>query len=102
MRAVSYVVNCFACSAEVGAIIAGRLHRHGCGKTLPYTRGRARCCECGGSLYLEPVAEVIEEQALGRDGAAAWPARGGHTREQRARETSDRPGGVGMPGRSSG
>jgi hypothetical protein len=72
MRAASYAVTCFACSTEVGVIVAGRLRRHGCGKPLPQARGRARCCECGGSLYLEPIVELIDEQArLGSFEAAA-------------------------------
>lgn len=63
MRTTSYTVNCFACGAEVGAIVAGQLRRHGCRNALVHRGGRARCCECGGSLYLEPIAELIDEQA---------------------------------------
>jgi len=57
MRGVNYDVKCMMCSAEVGQIWAGKFRQHNCGKAMPVLAGMARCCHCGGSLYLEPILE---------------------------------------------
>ena len=54
MQGVNYDVKCMMCSAEVGQIWAGKFRQHDCGKTMPVLAGMARCCHCGGSLYLDP------------------------------------------------
>ena len=55
MRGVNYEVKCLMCSAEVGQISAGKFRQHDCGKAMPTLAGLARCCHCGGSLYLDPT-----------------------------------------------
>lgn len=51
-----YDVKCMMCGVEVGQIVGGRLIRHaGCTASMPRKNGLARCCHCGGSLYLDPL-----------------------------------------------
>lgn len=50
-------LSCMMCGRTVGQIIDGRIvHRAGCGGKLRIDRGILRCCNCGGSVYREPVS----------------------------------------------
>jgi hypothetical protein len=56
MKRVDYEVRCLLCGAEIGSIVFGHFERHaGCSTPLPRRFGLLRCCQCGGSLYLEPI-----------------------------------------------
>ena len=56
MRAQNYEVMCMMCGTQVGLIIQGSFTAHsGCRKAPPRRAGMFRCCNCGGSLYLEPL-----------------------------------------------
>ena len=56
MGNANYEVKCLACSAEIGVLWAGRFFHHpGCSLPVGRSASTARCCRCGGSLYLEPV-----------------------------------------------
>jgi hypothetical protein len=50
-------LSCMMCGRMVGQIIDGIVvHRAGCGGQLRVDRGLLRCCQCGGSVYREPVS----------------------------------------------
>ncbi|MCC7369550.1 MAG: hypothetical protein IT306_14070 [Chloroflexi bacterium] len=50
---------CMMCGRNVGQIVDGNIvHRTGCGGRLRLERGLLRCCQCGGSVYREPVSPL--------------------------------------------
>jgi hypothetical protein len=52
-------LSCLMCGRMVGQIVDGQIvHRAGCGGTLRVERGMLRCCQCGGSVYREPVSPL--------------------------------------------
>ena len=52
-------LSCMMCGRMVGQIVDGNIvHRTGCGGTLRLDRGLLRCCQCGGSVYREPVSPL--------------------------------------------
>ena len=52
-------LSCMMCGRLVGQVIDGRVvHRVGCGGQLRVDRGLLRCCQCGGSVYREPVSTL--------------------------------------------
>ncbi|MGE3273318.1 MAG: hypothetical protein AB7P40_31585 [Chloroflexota bacterium] len=52
-------LSCMMCGRQVGQIVDGTIvHRSGCGGTLRLERGLLRCCQCGGSVYREPVSPL--------------------------------------------
>jgi hypothetical protein len=68
------------CGTEVRQIAFGRFIKHaGCAATLPRTGGLPRCCRCGGTLGLAPMAgyfSVADDGMLDRviaEGARPGP-----------------------------
>jgi|SwirhisoilCB2_FD_contig_31_21467438_length_521_multi_2_in_0_out_0_1 hypothetical protein len=60
----SWDVKCMLCGTEVGQIIGGSFKKHaGCPGKLPRVGKMARCCHCGGSLYLDPVDGNVSQLA---------------------------------------
>ena len=52
-------LSCMMCGRNVGQMVDGNIvHRAGCGGTLRLDRGLLRCCQCGGSVYREPVSPL--------------------------------------------
>lgn len=52
-------LSCLMCGRQVGQLVDGRVvHRAGCGGQLRIDRGMLRCCQCGGSVYREPVGPL--------------------------------------------
>ena len=52
-------LSCMMCGRMVGQIVDGQIvHRTGCGGQLRLERGLLRCCQCGGSVYREPVSPL--------------------------------------------
>jgi hypothetical protein len=52
-------LSCMMCGRMVGQIVDGNIvHRSGCGGQLRLDRGLLRCCQCGGSVYREPVSPL--------------------------------------------
>ena len=61
-----YDVRCLMCGTEVGRILDGRFRVHaGCSRPLVRAGRQLRCCECGGSLYLEALAGYLAPRGLG-------------------------------------
>ena len=59
MLPASHDVKCLTCGREVGEIVQRRFVRHACAEPPRSAGGRARCCHCGGSLYLEAIFERV-------------------------------------------
>ena len=63
------------CGTEVGQILGSRFMKHaGCDVPMPRKNGLARCCHCGGSLYLDPIDVIpmgIDRAAIARARAEA-------------------------------
>lgn len=68
-------VKCMLCSTEVGQILDGKFSKHaGCPGKLPRVGKMARCCHCGGSLYLDPIDGTLPQWARLRATKAATEA----------------------------
>ena len=59
MPPASHNVKCLGCERAVGEVVRGRFVHHACGAALQRSGRTARCCHCGGSLYLEEILEQV-------------------------------------------
>ena len=78
MRAGSYQLKCLLCRAVFGQVVRGtrsELASHPGYQRPPHcSGGRLRCCYCGGSVYVEPIAHRLAPHTVRRgvaDGRAA-------------------------------
>jgi hypothetical protein len=78
MRPEKYRLRCLLCSAAFGRVLRGTLARHPAYQPPPHRGGgRLRCCYCGGSVYLEPIARYARPVARAElekviENSAAW------------------------------
>lgn len=70
MRAGSYQLKFLLCCAVFGQVLRGtrsELSSHPGYQRPPHcSGGRLRCCYCGGSVYLEPIAPRLVQQITRR------------------------------------
>ena len=57
MSRESHQLRCLLCRVAFGQVVRGMSARHPGYQRPPHrSGGRLRCCYCGGSVYLEPIA----------------------------------------------
>ncbi|MCC6179988.1 MAG: hypothetical protein IT305_32135 [Chloroflexi bacterium] len=53
-------LSCLMCGRSVGQIIGGKVYHHAdCSSRLRVEGRMLRCCQCGGTIYREPVSPLL-------------------------------------------